>query len=100
MNKTITYTASDARKNFYEIVRDTARGAYTPTINLRDSQPVIMMSLEEYESWQETLEVMSDPELVADLKEAAQESIKDAITHEELLKELGLEDDPDLQLKS
>lgn len=99
MSKLITYTASDARKNFYSLVRDTAIGAYTPTISLRDSGTVVMMSLEEYESWQETLDVMSDSKLVTDINEATQESVDDATHLGELIKELGLEDEVDYPAK-
>lgn len=98
-NKMITYTASDARKNFFSLIRDTAIGAYTPTISLRDSGAVVMMSLEEYESWQETLDVMSDSKLLADLKEASQESVDEAVSLGDLIKDLGLENEVDYPTK-
>lgn len=99
MHRTIIYTASDARKNFYQVVQQAAQGLYTPTIHLRNVDPVVMISLEDYEGMLETLEIMNDPELVADLKEAAQESVADGTTLEELITELGLEDEVDYPAK-
>lgn len=49
------------------------------------------MSQEELAGWMETLEVMSDPQLVKDIAEA--ERSKDFIPLEEVQRELGLQTD-------
>lgn len=60
------------------------------TVNGRPS--AVLMSAEEFESWKETLEIMSDPKLMKDIKEA-EKDIKAGRVHdwEDVKKELGLD---------
>ncbi len=89
--KNVTYNVSDARDNLYSMVKDAGTGMYTYEITQRDGEPVVLMSKEEYESWQETLDIMSDPvEYGAIL--AAQKS-KKRISWAQMMKDLGLKDD-------
>ena len=53
--------------------------------------PITNMNHEDIESWEETLDIMSNPQLVADIKRG-QEDIKlgKVISFEKVLKDLGL----------
>ena len=63
-------TANVARVNFYKILEEAGEDRRQFTIVPRSKPPVIMMSVAEFEGWQETLEIMSDKKLVANLKQA------------------------------
>ncbi|OGG28141.1 hypothetical protein A3A64_03140 [Candidatus Gottesmanbacteria bacterium RIFCSPLOWO2_01_FULL_48_11] len=62
--------ANVARINFYKILEEAGEDRRQFTIVPRSKPPVIMMSVAEFEGWQETLEIMSDKGLVARLKQA------------------------------
>lgn len=82
------FTASEARKNLYRLIRQTAKGLIKPEIYLQGTdQPVIMMSKEEFESWVETASLT--PSEKQALKEGKETNT--LIPHEKVLKELGLE---------
>ena len=55
MNQKNTYTASQARDNLYQLVRQAASGLIKPEVTLKGVDPVIIISKSEYESWMETL---------------------------------------------
>jgi prevent-host-death family protein len=90
MLNTTIYTASEARKNLYSLIKSASEGLKTFEINLRGSDPVILMSKEEVESWQETLDIMSNPEEAKALNKALKE--KSTISHEQVLKKFGLDE--------
>ncbi len=83
-----SYTASDARQNFYSLIRTASTGLKAIEINLRGSDPVILINKAEIESWIETLDIMSNPEEVKAIKASMRS--KKFYTHEELKKELGI----------
>jgi len=60
MNTNI-YNASDARQNLYTLIKTVANGLEPIEINLRNTQPVIMMSKADYDGWLETLDIMMSP---------------------------------------
>lgn len=68
-----TISTTEARNNFSEVIDKVEKtGAhYTLTVNGRPK--VVMMGAEEFESWQETLEIMSDPALAERLRKALKE---------------------------
>lgn len=80
-------TATEARKDFFSVLKAAGKPGRTITITLGGEPPVIMMSAEEFEGWVETLEIMSDPELVRQLDKAKTES--ETITLDELMEEFG-----------
>lgn len=80
-------SATEARKNFYKLVRAAGKPGARYTIMLEDEEPVVLMSQAEWEGWMETMEIMSDPQLVKDIEQAKKE--KDAIPWEDVKKELG-----------
>ncbi|MBI2552559.1 type II toxin-antitoxin system Phd/YefM family antitoxin [Candidatus Uhrbacteria bacterium] len=70
MNTKTTISISEARKNIFDIADDVQKpnNYYTLTENGRPK--AVILSAEEFESWQETLEVMRDfPDLDKDVKE-------------------------------
>lgn len=81
-------SATEARKQLYKLIRAAGKPGAKVTITLEGYPPVVMMSQEELEGWMETLEVMSDPQLVKDIAEA--EKSKEFYDWEDVKKELGL----------
>lgn len=65
--------ANVARTNFYQLIEEAGDDHRQFTIVHREKPPVIIMSVAEFEGWQETLEIMSDKKLVASLKKAEKE---------------------------
>ena len=70
---TKSMTATQARRQFFALLQTAQKPGMTITITHENHPAVIVMSLEEYEGWQETLEVMSDSRLMNDIREAMQE---------------------------
>ena len=67
-----TITATNARSNFFQLLKDTInKHAYT-TISSKEGN-VVMMSQEEFEGLMETAELSAVPELVESLHEAEKE---------------------------
>jgi antitoxin YefM len=67
-------TATNARKILFDLIKQAERPGAHIKITHEGTPKVIMMSLEEFDGWMETLEVMSDSELVSSL----QRGLKDA----------------------
>ncbi len=59
--------ANEARTNFYQILEEAGENMRQFVITHRAGKPVIVMSQEEFEGWQETLEIMSDKKLMASI---------------------------------
>ena len=90
MNQT-TIPANQARQNFYNLLNQVIEEDKIIKVHRRNGQRVVMMSEEEFESWQETLEIMSDPELMASIKQG-QKELKEGkgISWEEVKKDLRI----------
>ena len=80
--------ASDARANFYQILAEASDKLRQFTVKLRGKNDVVIISAEEIEGWKETLEIMSDKELMANIKRA--EKSKKTYTHEQVKKMFGI----------
>lgn len=65
--------ANEARANFYKIIEEAGENMRQFTVTHRGKPPVIIMSVEEFEGWQETLDIMSNKKLVAEIKQARKE---------------------------
>jgi len=76
-------TATEARRNFFHMLETAQKPGMMVSISHEGRPNVIMMSQEEFEGWQETLEILSDTALMKDLREAMQET--ETITLEELV---------------
>ncbi len=93
MNKFMT--ATEARKNFYAVIDAAEHPGVAVAITHDGTPKVVVMSFEEYEGWQETMEIMADPELDKELEEAIKDMKagklhKDTISLDELKKSLKL----------
>lgn len=66
MNKYMT--ATEARKKFYKVINVAKHPGMSVTITHEGLPEVVVMSFEEFEGWQETMEIMSDPALDRDLR--------------------------------
>ncbi|MDO8649144.1 MAG: type II toxin-antitoxin system Phd/YefM family antitoxin [Candidatus Peregrinibacteria bacterium] len=86
MHKTIS--ATKARKEFFKVLEFASKPGSSVTITLEGHTPLVIMSQQDFEGWQETLEIMSDPQLMKDIRAAMKE--KKTIPWSVVKKELGL----------
>lgn len=68
-------TATQARKNFYSIIQAAKRPGTSVVITHEGLPKVVVISFEEFEGWQETFDIMSDPDpsLASDIREGIKE---------------------------
>ena len=70
MDTKTTLPISEARKKIFKIAEMVQKPATHYTLTEKGKPKVVIMSAEEFESWQETLEVIKDfPDLEKDIKE-------------------------------
>jgi len=94
MNTKTTLSISEARKKIFEIAEKVQKPSTYYILTERGRPKVAFMSAEEFESWQETLEVMRDfPDLEKDIKKIDRDvksnEYKNYPTLEEVLGEYG-----------
>ena len=82
---------SEARRKIFDLACEVQKPGIYYTLTERGRPKAVLMSAEEFESWQETLEVMKEfPEIEKDIKKAEEEYKKGKyITLEELLAKEG-----------
>lgn len=68
INLNDTIPANEARTNFYQILAEAGDNWRQFSVTIRGKVKAVVMSPEEFASWQETLEVMSDKKLVHSIK--------------------------------
>lgn len=61
-------TATHARANFFKVIEAAKRPGKSITITVEGEPRVIIMSVEDFEGWQETLEIMADNKLSASIE--------------------------------
>jgi len=89
-----TITASKARSNLYRLIEEVSSGLKRFTITHKGEAKVILMNLEEVAAWEETMEIMSDPKLMRDLKRSEKEIEEGkTVSMEKLMKELNVSPD-------
>jgi antitoxin YefM len=89
MNKTVT--ASEARNNFFAILKEIEVPGVSVTITYEGHPKGVLMSSAEFDGLMETLDIMSNPEEAAEILAALHDKdMKGAVTLEELQKNLGL----------
>ena len=71
MNKTVS--ATQARKQFFQLLKFAGMPGSSVTITLEGQTPLVIMSQDEFEGWQETIEIMSDPTLVKSIQEGIED---------------------------
>ncbi len=89
-------TATDARKNFFKLIEIAGKPGKSVVITREGMPDVVMLSADEFEGWQETLEIMSynDPAMDKDILEGIKEMKsgkrpKNTVSLEKLKKELA-----------
>ena len=88
-----TYPLSYVKAHLSEIVDLVESDQERVTITRNGKASAIILHPDDLESLEETLAIMSDPELVAGIREGeAAHAAGDYVTLEELKKELGFED--------
>lgn len=89
-----TISASKARSNLYKILEEVKNGLKSYTITLRGEAQAVVMNPEEVAEWEETVEILSDKKLIAQILKSQQElKNNEYISEEELLKELNISKD-------
>ena len=74
MDTKTTLSISEARKRIFEIAKKVQKPSTHYILTEKGRPKVVFMSAEEFESWQETLEVVRDfPNLEKDIKKAERE---------------------------
>ena len=85
MTMSRTISLSEAKAKLSELVKNVTETRDVLTISKGGIPAGVLMSVDEYESLLETLEILSDPELMAALKEAGVEEQKgEFLTHEDI----------------
>jgi prevent-host-death family protein len=74
MDTKTTLSISEARKKIFKIAKMVQKPSTHYTLTEKGRPKVVVMSTDEFESWQETLEVIRDfPNLETDIKRAERE---------------------------
>ena len=91
MDTKTTLSISEARKRIFEIATDVQKPDTYYILTENGRPKVVIMSAEEFESWQETMDVMREfPDLKKEITEAEQEFAQGKYTTlEELLAKEG-----------
>jgi len=86
-----TISASKARDNLYKILDEVKNGLKSYTITLRGEAQAVVINPEELEAWEETLDILSDNKLVAQILKS-QEEIKMGkyLNEDGVIKELNI----------
>lgn len=80
---------SEAKARLSEIMKEVVETRDMVTITKGGTAAGVLLSTEEYESLIETLEILSDPQLMTALKQAEREAGKgNLLSHEEIWSEL------------
>lgn len=87
-----TLPISKARQDLATLVQNANKKLDEYIITVNGTPAAVLMSTAEYESWKETNEIMSDPQLMTDIKQGQKEIAEGkGIPWEEAKKELGLD---------
>lgn len=91
MSANNTLPISEARSKLPKLVDDAATLAHTTYITVKGRVKAAIIDVKELEAMEATLEVMSDPKLVEDIKEGLEDVKKGRlISYEQIKKELNL----------
>jgi len=66
-------TTTEAKKRLLELIRDTDTSFERYLITRNGEPKAILMSVDDYEGWIETLELMNDPEAIGQIRKARKE---------------------------
>ena len=89
-----TLPITKAREELPELVKNAKNKLSEYIITVNGTPAAVLMSIDEYESWKETMEIMSDPELMKAIKEGEADVVAGRVYDwENVKKELGIKDD-------
>ena len=84
---------TEARNNLFKLVDDAQKKGAHFVLTERGRSRAVIMSYEDFDAWQETMEIMSDPELMKDIKDAEKDiksgAYKNYTTLEQVMAEQG-----------
>lgn len=78
--------ASQARSNFYDLIDEVATTSKKFIITRRGRAQAVVLSPEEVESWEETLEIMSNKKLMRDIEKGLEDIKKGRVIPWEAVK--------------
>lgn len=86
-----TLGLTEARKDLSKLVDEVTSAHEHITITRQGRPAAVVMSADEFESWQETLEILADPGTMASLRRAERDVKAGRVTpYREVRKRLGL----------
>ncbi len=86
-----TISASKARDNLYKILDEVKNGLKSYTITLRGEAQAVVINPEEFEAWEETLDILSDNKLIAQILKSQEEIKKgEYLNEDDVIKELNI----------
>jgi len=86
-----TISASKARDNLYKILDEVKNGLKSYTITLRGEAQAVVINPEEFEAWEETLDILSDNKLIAQILKSQEEIKKgEYLNEDDIIKELNI----------
>lgn len=89
---THTLPITKAREDLTKLVNNASKRLDEYVITVNGSPAAVLISAVEYESWKETNEIMSDPQLMKDIRQGEKElDAGKGMLWEDVKKELGLE---------
>lgn len=102
LDQTEFISITEARRRLFEITKSTKTPGKVFIITQRGEPRAAMLSMAEYESWAETLEVMKEmPDLDKAIKQAEKEfKAGECITLDDLKSKMGLSKENDLPSRS
>lgn len=84
---TKTVTASNARNNFFAMLKEIETPGVSIVITYEGQPKGVLMSVDEFEGWMETLDIMSHPVEAAEILRRLQNKEKEpTVTLEELMR--------------
>ena len=86
-----TVSLTKARADLYDLVEEVSRKGKKIGLTNKGETKAVLISQAELESLEETLDILSDPKALGELREAEEQVVRgETITWEELKKELRL----------
>ena len=90
MNAKTTLSISEARKKIFKIADEVQKSDVHYTLTEKGKPKVVVMSADEFDSWQETIEIVHDRELMERIRSAEEEIEKGHyVTLEDALKSIA-----------
>jgi len=96
--KTISIT--EGRKRLFKIAEEVQKPDSQYVFTVEGKPGIVLMSADEYDSLMETMEILSNPEIIRDIKQAEKDYREGRYTNwEEVKKELGMMKEPAVVLR-